>query len=140
MSHDWRSPEPSCAGACTAVSSLPACPLPSQPECWLGAHAASCCPMLCRTRCRYFNYRVTRFLSEKGFYETWDFFDSFTWYPLGRVVGGTMYPGGWPRPGLGLGLGAWLAGGAVDSESCEMPEGRGWAAPHADMNMPTQQH
>lgn len=41
----------------------------------------------------YFNYRVTRFLSEKGFYETWDFFDSFTWYPLGRVVGGTMYPG-----------------------------------------------
>ena len=41
----------------------------------------------------YFNYRVTRFLSEKGFYDTWDFFDSFTWYPLGRVVGGTMYPG-----------------------------------------------
>lgn len=29
----------------------------------------------------------------QGFYETWDFFDSFTWYPLGRVVGGTMYPG-----------------------------------------------
>ena len=39
--------------------------------------------------------RVTRFLSEKGFYDTWDFFDSFTWYPLGRVVGGTMYPGRW---------------------------------------------
>jgi hypothetical protein len=37
---------------------------------------------------------VSRFLTEKGFYETWDFFDSFTWYPLGRVVGGTMYPGG----------------------------------------------
>lgn len=41
----------------------------------------------------YFNYRVSRFLTEKGFTETWDFFDSFTWYPLGRVVGGTMYPG-----------------------------------------------
>ena len=41
----------------------------------------------------YFNYRVTRFLSEEGFYKTWNFFDSFTWYPLGRVVGGTMYPG-----------------------------------------------
>lgn len=41
---------------------------------------------------------MTRFLSEKGFYETWDFFDSFTWYPLGRVVGGTMYPGAPPRP------------------------------------------
>lgn len=38
-------------------------------------------------------HRVSRFLTEKGFYETWDFFDSFTWYPLGRVVGGTMYPG-----------------------------------------------
>lgn len=41
----------------------------------------------------YFNYRVTRFLTEKGYYETWNFFDSFTWYPLGRVIGGTMYPG-----------------------------------------------
>jgi hypothetical protein len=35
---------------------------------------------------------VTRFLTEKGFYNTWNFFDSFTWYPLGRVIGGTMYP------------------------------------------------
>ena len=43
--------------------------------------------------CSYFNYRVSRFLTQKGFYETWDFFDDFTWYPLGRVVGGTMYPG-----------------------------------------------
>jgi dolichyl-diphosphooligosaccharide--protein glycosyltransferase len=41
----------------------------------------------------YFNYRVTKLLTEKGFYAAWDFFDSFTWYPLGRVVGGTMYPG-----------------------------------------------
>ena len=50
----------------------------------------------------YFNYRVTRFLADKGFYETWDFFDSFTWYPLGRVVGGTMYPG--------ARCGSWAAG------------------------------
>ena len=41
----------------------------------------------------YFNYRVTRFLTTEGFYKTWNFFDSFTWYPLGRVIGGTMYPG-----------------------------------------------
>ena len=41
----------------------------------------------------YFNYRVSRSLTERGFYETWNFFDSFTWYPLGRVIGGTMYPG-----------------------------------------------
>lgn len=40
----------------------------------------------------WFNYRVTQYLTEEGFYKTWDFFDSFTWYPLGRVVGGTMYP------------------------------------------------
>lgn len=41
----------------------------------------------------YFNYRVTQFLTKEGFYNTWNFFDAFTWYPLGRVVGGTMYPG-----------------------------------------------
>ena len=41
----------------------------------------------------YFNYRITRYLVEEGFTKTWNFFDSFTWYPLGRVVGGTMYPG-----------------------------------------------
>jgi dolichyl-diphosphooligosaccharide---protein glycosyltransferase len=41
----------------------------------------------------YFNYRITTYLTKEGFYNTWNFFDSFTWYPLGRVVGGTMYPG-----------------------------------------------
>jgi hypothetical protein len=40
----------------------------------------------------YFNYRVTQFLTKEGFYETWNWFDTRTWYPLGRVVGGTMYP------------------------------------------------
>lgn len=32
-------------------------------------------------------------LAEKGFYEFWNFFDIWTWYPLGRIVGGTVYPG-----------------------------------------------
>ena len=40
----------------------------------------------------YFNYRVTQFLTKEGFYNLWNFFDDRTWYPLGRVIGGTMYP------------------------------------------------
>ncbi|WIA39883.1 hypothetical protein OEZ86_013325 [Tetradesmus obliquus] len=41
----------------------------------------------------YFNYRVTQFLTKNGFYNMWDWFDDRTWYPLGRVIGGTVYPG-----------------------------------------------
>jgi len=41
----------------------------------------------------YFNYRTTLFLSENGFSEFWNWFDSESWYPLGRVVGGTLFPG-----------------------------------------------
>lgn len=41
----------------------------------------------------YFNYRTTVFLTEKGFYEFWNWFDSESWYPLGRIIGGTLYPG-----------------------------------------------
>lgn len=41
----------------------------------------------------YFNYRTTLFLTEKGFYEFWNWFDSESWYPLGRIIGGTLYPG-----------------------------------------------
>lgn len=40
----------------------------------------------------YFNYRVTIFLTKQGFYNLWNWFDDRTWYPLGRVVGGTVYP------------------------------------------------
>lgn len=40
----------------------------------------------------YFNYRVTQFLTKEGFYNLWNWFDVRTWYPLGRVIGGTMYP------------------------------------------------
>ncbi|KAF7289114.1 hypothetical protein HMN09_01359600 [Mycena chlorophos] len=41
----------------------------------------------------WFNYRATRVLAYKGFYEFWNWFDPTAWYPLGRVVGGTVYPG-----------------------------------------------
>ncbi len=50
-------------------------------------HTHLCC---CITR--YFNYRVTQFLSKEGLYNLWNWFDDRTWYPLGRVVGGTVYP------------------------------------------------
>ncbi|CAL9031806.1 unnamed protein product [Prunus brigantina] len=41
----------------------------------------------------YFNYRTTLYLTEKGFYDFWNWFDSESWYPLGRIIGGTLYPG-----------------------------------------------
>ncbi|KAI9493324.1 Oligosaccharyl transferase STT3 subunit-domain-containing protein [Zychaea mexicana] len=41
----------------------------------------------------WFNYRATRMLVKDGFYDFWNWFDDQSWYPLGRVVGGTVYPG-----------------------------------------------
>uniref|UniRef100_A0A0C9QSM5 dolichyl-diphosphooligosaccharide--protein glycotransferase n=1 Tax=Wollemia nobilis TaxID=56998 RepID=A0A0C9QSM5_9CONI len=41
----------------------------------------------------YFNYRTTLYLTEKGFYDFWNWFDYESWYPLGRIIGGTLYPG-----------------------------------------------
>ncbi|KAL3889860.1 hypothetical protein ACJMK2_002184 [Sinanodonta woodiana] len=41
----------------------------------------------------YFNYRTTRFLTEEGFYSFHNWFDDRAWYPLGRIIGGTIYPG-----------------------------------------------
>ncbi|XP_072176036.1 dolichyl-diphosphooligosaccharide--protein glycosyltransferase subunit STT3A-like [Diadema setosum] len=41
----------------------------------------------------YFNYRTTRFLAEEGFYRFHNWFDDRAWYPLGRIIGGTIYPG-----------------------------------------------
>lgn len=32
-------------------------------------------------------------LVKDGFYDFWNWFDDRSWYPLGRVVGGTVYPG-----------------------------------------------
>lgn len=41
----------------------------------------------------WFNYRTTVELVQGGFYEFVNWFDQLSWYPLGRVVGGTVYPG-----------------------------------------------
>ena len=41
----------------------------------------------------YFNYRTSQFLTQEGFYEFWNWFDDGSWYPLGRVVGQTLFPG-----------------------------------------------
>ncbi|XP_022103559.1 dolichyl-diphosphooligosaccharide--protein glycosyltransferase subunit STT3A [Acanthaster planci] len=41
----------------------------------------------------YFNYRTTRYLAEEGFYRFHNWFDDRAWYPLGRIIGGTIYPG-----------------------------------------------
>jgi dolichyl-diphosphooligosaccharide--protein glycosyltransferase len=41
----------------------------------------------------WFNYRATKFLVTHSFSDFWNFFDSESWYPLGRDVGGTVYPG-----------------------------------------------
>ncbi|KAL2372834.1 oligosaccharyl transferase stt3 subunit [Blastomyces gilchristii] len=41
----------------------------------------------------WFNFRATKYLVKHGFYRFWDWFDDRTWHPLGRVTGGTLYPG-----------------------------------------------
>ncbi|KAH7023116.1 family 66 glycosyltransferase [Ilyonectria destructans] len=41
----------------------------------------------------WFNFRATKYLVANGFYKFWDWFDDRTWHPLGRVTGGTLYPG-----------------------------------------------
>ena len=41
----------------------------------------------------WFNYRVTQYITTEGVYAFWNWFDPESWYPLGRVIGGTTYPG-----------------------------------------------
>ncbi|EEB08956.2 oligosaccharyltransferase subunit Stt3 [Schizosaccharomyces japonicus yFS275] len=41
----------------------------------------------------WFNYRASKILVEKGFYSFLNWFDERSWFPLGRVAGGTLYPG-----------------------------------------------
>eukprot|EP00163_Fabomonas_tropica_P007880 TRINITY_DN17522_c0_g1_i2.p2 TRINITY_DN17522_c0_g1~~TRINITY_DN17522_c0_g1_i2.p2 ORF type:complete len:121 (+),score=25.04 TRINITY_DN17522_c0_g1_i2:260-622(+) len=41
----------------------------------------------------YFNFRATYTLVTQGSTEFWNWFDKTAWYPLGRLVGGTVYPG-----------------------------------------------
>lgn len=41
----------------------------------------------------YFNYRSTQYLVNEGAYDFHNWFDDRAWYPLGRIIGGTIYPG-----------------------------------------------
>lgn len=41
----------------------------------------------------WFNYRATHMMVTEGFYNFVNWFDERAWYPLGRIVGGTVYPG-----------------------------------------------
>mmetsp|Transcript_18892 Transcript_18892/g.25991 ORF Transcript_18892/g.25991 Transcript_18892/m.25991 type:complete len:967 (-) Transcript_18892:158-3058(-) len=41
----------------------------------------------------YFNYRATEYLYEHGAKKFFSWFDYLVWYPLGRPVGTTIYPG-----------------------------------------------
>ncbi|KAF2355745.1 Oligosaccharyl transferase STT3 subunit [Trinorchestia longiramus] len=41
----------------------------------------------------WFNYRSTAHMVKHGFYNFLNWFDERAWYPLGRIVGGTVYPG-----------------------------------------------
>lgn len=50
----------------------------------------------------WFNYRSTHYMVENGFYNFLNWFDDRAWYPLGRIVGGTVYPG------LMITSGKWL--------------------------------
>lgn len=41
----------------------------------------------------WFNFRSTKYLVTEGFYNFHNWFDDASWYPLGRYIGGTLYPG-----------------------------------------------
>ncbi|GAU92188.1 hypothetical protein RvY_04301 [Ramazzottius varieornatus] len=41
----------------------------------------------------WFNYRATHYMVKNGFYNFLNWFDERAWFPLGRIVGGTVYPG-----------------------------------------------
>ena len=40
--------------------------------------------------CFRFNYRSTHYMVKHGFYNFLNWFDERAWYPLGRIVGGTV--------------------------------------------------
>lgn len=48
---------------------------------------------ICRVSRYRFNYRATAYMVQHGFYNFLNWFDERAWYPLGRIVGGTVYPG-----------------------------------------------
>lgn len=37
-----------------------------------------------------FNYRATHYMAMNGYYNFLNWFDDRAWYPLGRIVGGTV--------------------------------------------------
>ena len=37
-----------------------------------------------------FNYRSTHYMAMNGYYPFLNWFDDRSWYPLGRIVGGTV--------------------------------------------------
>ena len=41
----------------------------------------------------WFNFRATQYLADHGWYKFKTWFDYMSWYPLGRPVGTTIYPG-----------------------------------------------
>ncbi|ORC83343.1 putative oligosaccharyl transferase subunit [Trypanosoma theileri] len=41
----------------------------------------------------WFNYRATEYLNEHGWRAFFEWYDYMSWYPLGRPVGTTIYPG-----------------------------------------------
>jgi len=41
----------------------------------------------------WFNFRATQYLADNGWDEFFSWFDHMSWYPLGRPVGTTIYPG-----------------------------------------------
>lgn len=41
----------------------------------------------------WFNYRATEYLAENGLYKFLHWYDYESWYPLGRPIGTTIYPG-----------------------------------------------
>lgn len=41
----------------------------------------------------WFNYRATRYLAHNGFVEFWNWFDPMSWYPIGRHIGRSVFPG-----------------------------------------------
>jgi dolichyl-diphosphooligosaccharide---protein glycosyltransferase len=47
---------------------------------------------LCSNRVVTTAVKTGQIAPQEGFYNLWNWFDDKTWYPLGRVIGGTVYP------------------------------------------------
>jgi len=66
----------------------------------------------------WFNFRATKRLTEHGFYEFLNWFDERAWYPLGRIVGGTVYPGLMLTAGLMHSLSNFLGFSVLIKDVC----------------------